>query len=117
MLDLLDPASAPPWFRYPKSFLRVVEQNLVDLTPWYLMERSEVLNRVKGLHERYPARQLVPFARRDDNDDIACWEKDEGEKVFVLHDFAAPGYEQRTVFPDFWSWFRAAIDEMIDFEP
>jgi hypothetical protein len=117
MLELLDSGSAPPWFRYPKDFLRVVRQNLIDLTPWYLMKRADVLVRMDGLRQRYPDRQLVPFARRDDNDDIACWAKNEGEKVFLIHDFASPGHEQRRVFPDFWSWFKTAIDEMIDFEP
>lgn len=94
-----------------------MDQNLVDLSPWYLMDHAQVLMRMQGLRVRYPERQLVPFARRDDTDDLACWEKDRGETVVVIHDFASPGHEERRVFPDFWSWFRVAVEEMIEFEP
>ena len=117
MLRLLEPSTAPAWFRYPGQFLRVVAQNLVDLTPWYLMDHDQVLTRMEGLRLRYPGRDLVPFARRDDNDDVACWEKGRGETVVVIHDFASRGHEEHRAFPDFWSWFRGAIEEMIEFEP
>ena len=117
MLKILDTNSAPAWFQYPKDFLRVVDQNLVDLTPWYLLDRDQVLTRMEGLRQRYPKLELLPFARRDDSDDLACWEKNGGEKVFVIHDFASLGHEQRKILPDFWSWFRTAIDDMIEFEP
>ena len=117
MFKPLQPSSAPPWLTPPKEYLRVVEQNLVDLTPWYLMEHDQVVTRMQGLRLRYPGRQLVPFARRDDNDDVACWEKDRSEAVVVIHDFASAGHEERRVFPDFWSWFRGAVEDMIEFEP
>ncbi|MHB8873471.1 MAG: hypothetical protein ACYC8T_07260 [Myxococcaceae bacterium] len=117
MLNLLDADSAPPWFHYPKDYLRTVQQTLIDLSPWYLMDRDQVLERMKGLRERYSNRQLVPFARRDDNDDLACWEQDRGERVLLITDFSASGQEQRRVLPDFWAWFRAAVDDMIHFKP
>ena len=113
----LESSSAPSWFHHPKAFLRVVEQNLVDLRPWYLMDHDQVVTRMQGLRLRYPGRELVPFARRDDNDDVACWEKDRGEAVVVIHDFASAGHEERRVLPDFWSWFRGAVEDMIEFEP
>jgi len=117
MLRTIEPAVAPAWFRYPKEFLRLIQQNIVDLTPWYLMDRDQVMSRMEGLRLRYPQRELVPFARRDDNDDLACWEKGRGESVLVIHDFASAGHEDRARFGDFWSWFRSAIEDMIAFEP
>ena len=72
-------------------------------------------NRLKGVTERYPNRKLIPFARRDDNDDIACFEVGKGEKVQIIHDFASEGYEQRNEYNDFWDWLKDAIDEMIEF--
>jgi hypothetical protein len=33
-----------------------------------------------------------------------------------VHDFASPGYEQRAELADFYSWFRQAIEDFIDFE-
>ncbi len=59
----------------------LLQYNLLDFDLWYIMDEERVLNRLKGVTERYPNRKLIPFARRDDNDDIACFEVGKGEKV------------------------------------
>lgn len=70
-----------------------------------------------GLGERFPKRRLVPFARRIDSDDIACWDIAQSDKkVFVIHDYASPGWEQREEFPEFNDWFRKAIEDLIEYE-
>ncbi len=101
-------------YNYPKEFLKIIELNLVDFDFWYLMNKEEVENRIEGLRRRYPKRNLVPFARRDDRDDIACFEVEKGNKVEIIHDFASVGYEQRKEYDSFWDWFRDAIEEMIE---
>ena len=58
-------------FQYPASFVKAVELNLLDFEFWYFMPNEQVITRINGLMERYPSRKLIPFARRDDNDDIA----------------------------------------------
>lgn len=103
-------------FNYPKSFLKVIELNLIDYEQWYLMNKDQIAIRREGLQQRFPNRNLVPFARRDDNDDIACFEIGYGEKVFIVHDFATDGYERRQEFDNFWSWFISAIKELIGIE-
>ncbi|MNC72767.1 hypothetical protein D3C75_1238670 [compost metagenome] len=80
------------------------------------MNEDQVLQRLKGLQIRYPDRRLIPFARRDTNDDIACFEVSKSKEVQIIHDFASSGYEQRRSYPTFWHWFKEAIDEMIEFE-
>lgn len=102
-------------FKYPDSFLKAMELNLLDFDLWYIMDEKRVIDRLKGLKERYPDRKLMPFARRDDNDDIACFELDKGEKVQIIHDFASAGYEQRKEYNDFWDWLEEAIKEMIEY--
>lgn len=102
-------------FKYPEAFLKAIELNLLDFDLWYIMDEDRVLNRIKGLRERYPNRKLIPFARRDDNDDIACFEVEKGEKVQIIHDFASLGYEQRKEYEDFWKWLENAIHEMIKY--
>jgi hypothetical protein len=39
-----------------------------------------------------------------------------GEKVFVIHDFASPGWEGDVTFDDVWSWFRPAIEETVGWD-
>lgn len=106
----------PNEFRYPESFMKVVRLNLLNLDPWLVMNSDQVTSRMDGLRERYPSRVLVPFARRLDNDDLACFEPIKGGGVQVIHDFASSGYEQRKEYVDFWDWFRDAMNDMIEFD-
>ncbi|HET6293163.1 MAG TPA: hypothetical protein VFG33_07310 [Kribbella sp.] len=107
----------PAGFSYPASFLRVVELGLVDLEPWCILDGERLNERYRGLQERYQARELVPFARRQDNDDVACWDVSEGSKVLIIHDFADLGWELRQVLPSFYAWLRQAVEDLIEFEP
>jgi hypothetical protein len=113
--DLLTAAELPDGFAYPAEFLRVVELGLMDLEPWYIFEGDDLRLRVAGLRKRY-ARSLVPFARRQDNDDIAVWDLDAAGTVAIVHDFASPGWEQRARLGSFRDWLHRAIDDLIEFE-
>jgi len=115
-IELLNEDELPDGFTYPNALCKIVELGLVNLDVWYFMTKEQVIVRQKGLKERYPNRRLLPFARRGDNDDIACFEIGQGEKVFVIHDFASSGYEQRQIFNCVWDWFKYAIDIMIDYD-
>ncbi|MCL2152985.1 MAG: hypothetical protein FWH57_08520 [Oscillospiraceae bacterium] len=114
--DMLSLKRAFSKFSYPKLYFKVIELNLVNYGYWYLMNKDQVLTRKSGLLERYPSRNLIPFARRDDNDDIACFELAHGKKVFIVHDFASEGWERRQEFDSFWTWFISAINELTETE-
>ncbi len=58
-------------FKYLASYLKAVELSLVDFEFWYFMSQEQVETRISGLMNRYPSRKLIPFARRDDCDDIS----------------------------------------------
>ncbi|RYG86254.1 hypothetical protein EON77_04105 [bacterium] len=113
---LLSEEERPAWLSYPRSFHRIVEQSLIDLRPWHVLTCKLALRRFEGLVNRYPDRQLFPFAYRQDNDELVCWSKGHGEKVFLIHDFASPGFEEEAVFDNLWGWFREAIEETILWE-
>lgn len=108
-----------PWeikergFSYPESFIKIIELNLLNYEFWYIMSEEQAERRIRGLRERYPERFLVPFARRNDNDDIACFDVETNNEVHIIHDFASIGFEQREVYKDFWVWFEVAISELI----
>jgi hypothetical protein len=105
----------PPGFEYPHQFTRVVELGLTNLEPWCIIDGALLRSRFAGLRERYRDRSLVPFAVRQDNDDIACWDLD-SNKVTIVHDFSTPGWEQRAEFHDFYAWLRQAVEDLINFE-
>ncbi|MEU5418963.1 hypothetical protein ACH4UT_31885 [Streptomyces sp. NPDC020799] len=114
-MDMLCQGELPSGFAYPEEFLRAVESGLVGLDPWWLLEGEGLRARVSGLCERFPERRLVPFARREDNDDVACWDLDSGT-VRVIHDFTTPERVNRREFATFYEWLRAALEDFIEFE-
>lgn len=101
-------------FNYPKEFLRTIELGLINFDCWYYIPLEQMETRIAGVMKRYPNRKLVPFARRADCDDIACFEIGKESKVQIIHDFASAGYEQRKEYEHFWDWFQDAINEMIE---
>jgi hypothetical protein len=117
MKQVFSAVALPSWVADIGPIHRLLEQGLVDLTPWHLMTESEMLERNAGFQQRYPERELWPFARRQDRDDVACWDRDQPRAVVVIHDFASAGHEQRQSYASFWDWFRSAVDDMIEFEP
>ncbi|GAA3064684.1 hypothetical protein GCM10020000_55390 [Streptomyces olivoverticillatus] len=98
MAEFLTADNLPEGFEYPAEFIRVAEDlELTNLEPWWIFDGDQLRIRATGLRDRYPERKLVPFARRQDNDDLACWDLDRGD-VAVIHDFADAGREQRERF-------------------
>jgi hypothetical protein len=118
MDGLLRDDELPTGFEYPRQFLRIVELGLMDLEPWWILEGKLLRGRWEGIQKRYPARRLIPFARRQDNDDVACFDLDSGN-ISIIHDFASPGWEQRGVgkeFPTVYDWLRRAMEDLIEFD-
>lgn len=115
MADLLTIADLPDGFDYPAEFIRVVELGLTELEPWQILEGWLLRDRMKGLRRRYRRRRLVPFARRLDNDDVACFDVKAGD-IIIIHDFASPGWEERQHYPHFYDWLRQAVEDLIDSE-
>ncbi len=81
MAELLSVQDLPVGFRYPASFVRVIELGLTNLEPWHMLEGSRLRERNQGLAQRFPARSLVPFAIRQDNDDVACWDLEQSHAL------------------------------------
>ena len=102
-----------PEFEYPYGYLKLKSLNLIDFDFWYFIPDNQLARRIMGLKTRYPNRKLVPFARRDDNDDIACFEVGKGEVVQIIHDFSAQGFEQRQEYENIWLWVKEALEELI----
>ena len=115
-MALLEKKDLPDGFNYPKDFLRVVEQKLNNLTPWVIIFDDELKVQDLGLKSRYKNRVLVPFAKRVDNDDVACFEINNTNSVLIIHDYAKEGWEERKRFTSFFGWFRQAVDDMIGYD-
>jgi hypothetical protein len=115
-MQLLAPHELPRGMVYPLAFERLVERQLTNFEPWWIFDASLARERMKGLAERYPGTLLVPFAKREDNDDVACFDARQPGKVVILHDFSSDGWERRVEFASFYDWLRRALEDMIEFD-
>lgn len=114
-MKLLDNSTLNDEFEYPKEFLKILELGFCIKKPWEITEGEQLLIRYNGIRSRYPNRKLIPFAHRKDCDDVACWDAKDHLKVYLIHDYASPGFEQVAVFPSFWDWFKQMIEDVIEF--
>jgi hypothetical protein len=116
---LLTRDELPDWFKYPEALLDLVRDHNIDFGPWQILLGKWLGVRHKGLKQRYPDRKLVPFARRLDDDDVACFDVQrpaDKSKVIVIHDFASPGWERPREFDGFDQWLHAAKAEAKDWK-
>lgn len=102
-------------FEYPESYEKLIDLGLVNFDIWFLMEKEQATIIYNGMQGRYPKRKLIPFAKRADNDDTACFEIGKGGKIQLIHDFTTEGFEQRGEFEDLWEWLESAVKTMIEY--
>ena len=119
------PASAlPPGFKFPKAYLDYISQeDIPSLRPWYLMsllpDTAYYDTWVEILRKQYPDRQLVPFAKWDLDDDIACFEPSDNPDlpgIHYIHSFTSPGYEERGYCATFEEWLEVALEEAAGYQ-
>jgi hypothetical protein len=115
-MKLLKKSELPAGVSYPGEFIRTVGRGIVHLEPWWIIEGAVLREKLNGLRKRYPNRVLIPFAQRQDNDDVACFEGNAQGSVVVIHDYASIGWEQRKVFANFYAWLRQAVEDMIEWD-
>lgn len=114
--ELLPQIDLPEWFVYPLDFLSAIDGGLYDIGPWQILDGDWLKVRYTGLKDRFPNRELVPFARRLDSDDVACWDKASYPAVKVVHDFAKPGWEEVFEYSSFHDWLSVARTEGEEFD-
>jgi len=107
----------------------ILAHRVTSLTPWHFLDDPE---RIDGLRAQYrrevstgsqPITDCLPFARRQDCDDVAAFVVVDGvvtAEVIDVHLTWAPGperpgYPSLDRYPDFWAWLKSAIDASADF--
>ena len=119
---LFPPESLPPGFQFPASYLQVVNASVLpELMPWWFLAKNERLALFWHgiLREQYPDRSLVPFAKWDTSDDLACFDGTDtsgNPAVLLIHTFTTPGWENRGTLPDFGAWMVKAAEDARAFE-
>lgn len=99
-------------FKFPSDYLNFLKSyDLEGEDIWWFIGGDDNSNPdfwFRTLTEQYPYRCLIPFAKLDGYDDIACFDgesEDGSPQVFMIHSFASPGWELRGTWPTFSAWY------------
>jgi hypothetical protein len=79
-----------------------------SIAPWEMLEDDEIATLTAQLRERDPLRNLTAFARRIDQDTVACFDKGadgKGKAVLVLRHFDNSAQTKELRYPGFGAWF------------
>lgn len=112
---MADASVLPVGFQYPQDYQEFsIGNDLPELMPWSFLWEVELQSLIDGLKNRFPSRLLVPFARRVDCDDVACFEGSDSSGnplIHIVHDYASPGWEQRGILKSFTEWLGMAEED------
>jgi hypothetical protein len=109
-------------FKIPKGYNWLIDRGLIGfapnspLQPWHYLPRRHAFD----LSERWPSgpasKRLFAFAKRQDCDDLACFEVIEGraERILIVHGWTAGGYQVDCEYQTFWDWLRAVVDDIAE---
>jgi hypothetical protein len=105
-------------FEPPSAYQWIVRHHTIgdrpstQLSPWYRLPDAEIFS----ASQRWPkgdGRNLVVFARRQDNDDLACFSvtEDVVTGIVVIHGWTGSGYDVLAEYATVWDWLKAVIDD------
>ena len=102
----------------PQGYFRIVELGLTNVNPWHFLSTEECLAMLQELERQYAPVLYFPFARREDNDDVACviQSHDNPEAITIVHMYASAGWEVDAEYVTFWNWYRNAVEDLIEVE-
>jgi hypothetical protein len=105
----------PAAYRWLARHNTIGDRPSTQLSPWYRLPDAETFS----ASERWPKgeeRNLVVFARRQDNDDLACFSvaKEVVIGIVVVHGWTASGCDVVAEYRTVWEWLKAVIDDIAE---
>jgi len=117
--------SATPVFPFatPRAYQWLIDRGLAGfepfsaLQPWYLLTGDQAFS----VSERWPRSDtgdevIVAFARRQDCDDLACFEcgPSDEPRVLVVHGWTPDGYEVVARYETLWAWLKSVVNDIAE---
>lgn len=113
-MELLNEKDIPYGFKYPETLKKIAVLGLVNLCPWWILDKERTKRLIPIIQRSYPKRKLIPFAIRQDNDDTACFEIGKEENVQIIHLGATDGWEQCETYKDCLEWLKNVLEDLRD---
>lgn len=108
--------SFPVGYRWLKQRELVGYDTFTQLQPWFFIREDQCFWANEHWPNVYDGKLFV-FARRQDNDELACFGVDErgmATQVFIIQGWTAEGFEVLQEFPDFWEWLKVVVDDIAE---
>lgn len=83
------------------------------IDPWRFLSDEEIVY-FKLQFQRSYKRNLYPFARKEDSDDFACLEDNQGDIIYIIHAFSTSGWEEHGKY-NFELWYARALEDSKNF--
>ena len=105
---------------FPRGYKWIIQQGWVGyaectgLQPWYFLEeRKQFVVTEKWANGSFPG-TLIAFARRQDNDEIACFviEALTATQIVIVNGWTSSGYDVLHTYSSFWEWMKSVIDDI-----
>lgn len=83
-----------------------------SIAPWEMLEDAGIAEWTARLRERAPLRALTAFARRIDEQTVACFDKGadgKGKAVVVFRRLDDPAQTKELPYSGFGAWFDEAL--------
>lgn len=108
-------------FEVPNGYTWLLERGLVGfdtfgpLQPWHYLPKENAID-VHRIWRRSSIHPLVAFAKRQDNDDYACFDirGNRVSKIVEIEGWTSSGYTVIIEHSSFWSWLKKAIDDIAE---
>jgi len=105
----------------PAAYAWIVAHRLIGfedaspLEPWHLCTVGEIMPLGKRWRKIKVGTELIPFARDQRGDDLACFDVDKQKVIRVCeihYDLGPPVYvEIGSKYETIWDWLRGALDD------
>ena len=106
----------------PPEYVWLVEHRTIgfdaftQLEPWHFCSLEEIIPLTKRWPSAGITRELIPFAREQGSDDLACFEFVHGRTKCVHHlhyNLGPPVYvEFQKEYSTVWDWLKAVLDDV-----
>ena len=107
-------------FATPRGYRWLIERKLVGfeansaMQPWHYLPIEHTFD----LIDRWPSgpgkTRLFAFAKRQDCDDLACFEVHENQatRVVIVHGWTAESYQIDHSYDTIWDWLKSVVDDV-----
>lgn len=101
-------------YGYPEGMEYFTKRNITTIGNWDILDSDNLEIKLRGIRDRYQNEKLLPFACHEITDDVACFEEESGNKVFIIHDYSYPGKEKGKIFSCVEDFVKDALAEWVE---